>query len=630
VASTGIRRSRLRSGVSVTGVAGIVVAVVAGCATLPSENAPRQVLTGPNAVQAYVRPLPPPPPNPHLYTKPAQTVLGFLSASASYAYDPGAAMQFLSPDLRKHWHPGPVTVVSSLGPQNTKLFPADIAPTCRGRESSCAHPSPDGPAAALHDQTVDIHVQRLATLSQGGQYEYSPGGTSTYPFRLAKFNGVWLITQLPQGGSSLLLTEASFQEVYQPRNLFFYAEDSPVVNGELVPDPVYAPVQSADSAVNTDVAAGLVKGLLSDPGGWLGNATTTRFPHGTALLKVSLRGQVAVVNLGGAAEKANWQQKHGMYAQLRATLESKAYSSPLARNVVMEINGRAQYQSGNPNFVGQVALGPMVYQSGPGVVSQLHPGSDIAGTGQTQITALAATASDAAAVPAVAIAVPDRGGCAVDIQLPPPAGAQSGPFHTYKISASGGPCTSLSWDRNGNLWAVAGGHVFMLPTQQRKPVAIDVSSPANLPSGGSSGSSILSLQMAPDGVRAALLVETAGKNRVMLAAVTQQGNVVSLQTAVPAWTGLRAPIALSWYNAYYLVVLAKGGIWQVPLTGGAGRLLGSAPARAVSLTTDGVTLVVGTASTTQEPGKVYISSTLGSSWQKSVIGSIPAYADIGA
>ncbi len=629
MASTGSRRSRLRSGLPVTSVAGILVAVVAGCATLPSENAPREVLTGPNAVQAYVRPLPPAPPDSHLYKTATEAVQGFLSASASYAYDPGAARQFLSPQLRKRWHPGPVTVVSSHGTEISESG-ANEGPTCRGRESSCAQASPASSATDQHYTTVEFSAQHLATLSQGGQYEYSSGaGTSPYTFRLQNFDGVWLITRLPQDGSNLLLTQASFQEAYQPRNLFFFAEHSPVVNGELVPDPVYAPVQSADSAFNTDVAAGLVQGLLNGPGGWLGDATTTAFPHGTSLLKVTLRGRLAVVDLGGAAANANGQQKEKMREQLLATLASRAYSSPLAQNVELEINGQKPFQGGNFNLVPLVPRGPLVYQSDTGVVNQLDPRSDVPQTGAAPITALAASASDSSkSDPAVAVAVPDRRGCAVVLHFPPAATGDSWSSRTVKLSAQGGRCTSLSWDRNGNLWAVAGGHVMVLPTQGRKLAPVTVTTAqAGLSSDGKSGSRILSLQMAPDGVRAALLVQTPGMgNRVLLAAVTRQGNAVSLGTAVPAWTGLRGPTALSWYSPYYLVVLTKTGIWQVPLTGGAGRLLASAPARAVSVATDGVTVAAGTAGTAGEANRVYTSSSSGNYWNKPVIGSLPAYA----
>jgi hypothetical protein len=634
VASTGVRRSRLSPAVVATLVAG----VVAGCATLPSGSAPRQVLTGGNAVQAYPRPLPPPPPESRLYKTALDTVLGFLSASAAYAYDPGAARQFLSPALRATWQPVPVTVVSSV---QSKTEPPPGAPglTCRGQEATCA-PSRGGKSApAVEKTSVVIKAQHLATLSQSGQYEYS-AGTSNYSFSLAKKkNGVWLITKLPLAGGSLLLTKASFQEVYQPRNLFFFARHGPV-NGELVPDPVYAPLQSANNALNTDVAAGLVRGLLSDRGSWLTGATTTAFPPGTRLLKVTLRGQVAVVNLGGAAVRTNGQQRNDMYWQLQATLASKAYSSPLARNVLLEINGRS-YPAQPTNLVGTVSRGPLVYQSGPDTVSEVNHSPALAGpeqVGTGPVTALAATAggtgsgSAAAAsgsgqsLPAVAVAAGSGAGCTVAVYVPA-SGPSGGPSRSRRIPDSGGPCTSLSWDRNGNLWAVAGGRIWLLGSQTRSRW-LAVSSPAHLPSDGKSGPSILSMQMAPDGVRAALLVKArGGNNRVLLAAVVidVKGRKVSASfgTAVPAWTGLPGPTALSWYSPYDLVVLTRTGVWQVPLTGGAGRLLGTAPAGAVSLASDGLKLSVGTS----KHGRygVYVSSNTGSSWKLSASDTFPPY-----
>jgi hypothetical protein len=600
VASTGIRRSRPSPVVVATVAAGIVAPIVVGCATVPSSNVPRQVLTGANAVQAYVRPLPPPPPSSGRYKTPTEAVYGFLSASATYAYDPAAARQFLSPELRKSWRPGPVTVVSSLHVPPTPSNSARDS-TCRAG-ATCGQLSGGTSAPAAQSALVEITAQHLATLGSGGQYEYS-AGISTYSFKLAKTKGVWLITKLPAGGlHSLLLTKASFQEVYQPRNLFFFARQGTVVNGELVPDPVYAPLQSANNALNTDVAAGLIEGLLSDPRGWLSHATTTAFPPKTKLLKVMLRGQVAIVDLGGAAARTTAQQRNYMQAQLQATLANKAYSSPLARNVTLYINGKYQYKGGNSS-VAQVSSGHLVYQSGPDTVSEVNPASLLAvpkQIGSGQITALASTEGNA-----VAIAVQSEGGCAVYA-----ANQSGGPYHSRRIPDSAGPCTSLSWDRNGNLWAVAGGHVWLLSSQPPPHTSwpgqwLSVSSPRNLPS-------ILSMQMAPDGVRAALLVNMSGANRLLLAAVVfkaggtkvvdvkgrpkveKVNGSVSLGTPVPAWPGLSHPISLSWYSAYDLVVLTRGGIWQVPLTGGAGRLLGTAPAGAMSLASNGAALAVGT------------------------------------
>jgi len=654
VASIGFRRSLPLPVVVATVVAGIV----AGCATVPSTNTPRQVLTGGNAVQAYVRPLPPPPPSSGQYKSPSETVLGFLAASATYAYDPAAARQFLSPALRKTWRPGPVTVVSSLGRPKGAPASGKSSLACRALESTCAQFS-GKPSAGVDRQSVDITAQHLATLSPGGQYEPN-AGTSNYTFSLAKpKNGVWLITKLPADGlHNLLLTKASFEEVYQPRNLFFFARQGTVVNGELVPDPVYAPLQSANNALNTDVAAGLVKGLLSDPTGWLSDATTTAFPPGTTLVKVTLRGQVAIVDLGGAAKNASAQRLNQMEAQLLATLDSKAYSSPLAHNVVLYIDGRKRYTSPNSN-PSRVVLGQLVYQSGPDTVSEVTNNSKSPSTlalprqiGFAQITATAATEPGAVAaavqseVGAVAVAVQSGAGCAVYIH-----GASGGPYHSYHIPDSAGACSSLSWDRNGNLWAVAGGHIWVLRPSRTHYQLLAVRSPGNLPPDGKSGPNILSMQMAPDGVRAALLVKSSDGNRVLLTAVVfsvngpkagngkgrpedgaegTAGNAdgsslsVSLGAAVQAWPGLSRPTALSWYNSYELVVLTRNAIWQVPLTGAAGRLLGNAPAGAMSLATNGAALAVGTSDHGQYG--LEVSRNGGNSWQSAASAtSFPTY-----
>jgi hypothetical protein len=417
-----------------------------------------------------------------------------------------------------------------------------------------------------------------------------------------------------------------------------------VVNGELVPDPVYAPLQSANNALNTDVVAGLIDGLLSDHAGWLKDATTTAFPAGTKLLKVTLRGQAAIVDLGGAAAKTNAQQGNYMQAQLRATLASNAYSSPLARNVALYINGRYVYPGGVSN-ISLVSRGQLVYQSGPDTVSGVGGNTPLAAPGQigsAQITALASIEGGT-----VAVAVRSGRGCAVDFL--PAAGQSAGASRSRRIPDSTGPCTSLSWDRNGNLWAVAGGHIWLLRSRTHSRW-LTVSNPPGLTSGGNSGSSILSMQLAPDGVRAALLVKTGGVNRVLLAAVVFNVNgpqmvnnakgpqgenskgrpklSVSLGPAVPAWAGLSRPTALSWYSPYDLVVLTRSGVWQVPLTGGAGRLLGAAPAGAVSLASDGIALAIGTS----EHGRyaLYDSTNGGNSW-KSISSSnlFPTYPTYG-
>jgi hypothetical protein len=567
-------------------------AALAGCATAPSGGPPRAAPGGSNQVKAYVQPLPPPPPDNSWL--PFQVVLGFLHASASYAFDPSAARQYLVPELRKDWHPGQgsVAVVSTpTNPPVTQIFnPHDV-----------------GNAGPF--QRVEFTAQHLATLSQSGQYQYAPGESVQYQFVLAKTNGVWLIQQLPPQ-QTLILTESDFEEVYQPRNLFFFAR-APGSQGPsvLVPDPVYAPLQSSSSALNTDLATGLVNGLIKGQGGWLSGATYSAFPRGTRLLKqVTITGKTAQVDLGGGVARASQSAIQQMADQLLATLSDGAYSQPLASSLQLYINNRPQLVYGAGDLVPAVQSGPVELITGTGSVGELpqlergakqqsgklQPRLNADQIGLVKMSGVAASPSQDRPQQVAVAVEPTAGGCAVEQQ---PGG--QGAYRTYPLTSSGLPCSSLSYDANGNLWAVANGGVWVLsPGHSPVPADLSAMSPAIQP-----GYRILALQMAPDAVRAALLVSTPSDGiRLLLAAVHfRSGSAVFGQPVTVGTTGLTDPLAISWYDAYHLAVLASGGIYEVPLTGGAGQqpapqLISTLPtnAQTQTLTTDGTELVVGT------------------------------------
>ena len=160
------------------------------------------------------------------------------------------------------------------------------------------------------------------------------------------------------------------------------------------------------------------------------------------------------------------------------------------------------------------------------------------------------------------------------------------------------------------------------PNQGPEAVNLSALSTA-LPGGGS----ILALRMAPDAVRAALLVKTATGTKLLLAAVRLRAGAASLGQPVSVGVGLTDPQAISWYDAYHLAVLATGGIYDVPLTGGAGQqpgaapyLFTTAPPGAETLTTDGAELVVGTSQ-----GQVYAGSVSAPGWSLVANGTDPIY-----
>ena len=597
----------LRTGarLPVTMALAAVAAAVAGCATAPSGGPPRPAPGGNSQVQAYVQPLPPPGPTSHWTA--GQVVLGFLHASASYAFDPAAARQYLVPELRRNWHPGPgVAVVGQPVVTPVPYYPKGLI---------ASQPAP---------QEVKLTGPQVATLSQSGQYEYKNGNVKSFPFVLEKSpNGTWLIDKLPQ--QTLMLTESDFGEVYQPRNLFFFARptgsETPSV---LVPDAVYAPHQSS----NTDLATGLVNGLLKKQGGWLSGATISAFPAGTRLLqKVTIVGKIAQVDLGGAAAR-HPQQWMLMAYQLAETLADLTYTPgapALATHVQLSINHKAQFTIGAPGLVPTVPTGPVELITGSSSVGELtglaprtKPQNRL-GPGQVggaPVTAIAASPSPDHPLQ-LAVAVGNADGCAVVEQT----GSQTS--KPYQQSSSGGPCKSLSYDANGNLWAAAASGVWVLrPAPGSSPVAVDLSA---IPP----GDQILALQMAPDSVRVALLVKTPAGNRLLLAAVHVQAGSVMFGQPVTVGAALTDdPVAISWYDAYHLAALTGSGIYEVPLTTGPGQqppiqLLTPLPTgvQTLTMTTDGSEFVVGTSQ-----GGVYAEAVSSSGdWSVVTNGADPVY-----
>ena len=187
---------------------------------------------------------------------PVQIVEFFILASADYSQGHAIARQYLTPAASSAWQPGPgpaVTVISQ-------------APTV----SSVLPPQLNSQKTSI----VEITANELGAVSATGQYIPAPDGqkTLTQRFGLRLVSGQWRIDSLPSGSGrlsrELLLTKDFFQLAYQPRNLYYF--DPSYKN--LVPDPVFLPVNTADPATV------LVSALVADPQGWLDGAAFSGFP----------------------------------------------------------------------------------------------------------------------------------------------------------------------------------------------------------------------------------------------------------------------------------------------------------------------------------------------------------------
>lgn len=574
--------------------------LLSACATLPTspvvQVSATQGAAGQGGEGVKAIPVPPGP-----GWTPRQIVAGFISASGD---DPQVARQYLASSYRASWHPLPwaAKVVDSVPTLTTTSGPAHLTP---------------GDRTAL----VTLTTRQLATLNapgpfEAGQYQMSPH-PQPFHFELAQVGGEWRITHL-DSSSLLILTAPDFLRDYQPRNLYFLAAPSSPV---LVPEPVFVP-QQASIDLN-ERASGLVLALLRSPSGWLGAAATTAFPPGTKLLsEVQVNGGDAVVDLGGAADKATAWQRQQMAAQLVLTLTSPSYMPASdIRSVVMRINHRA-WQSG----------AQLLYQNYQGRVPQGSNGPLYHLGGGPAAGIVMRVLSPGAAPVAAPLPRPISRGyyklIAVSPGSGPPqfAGCSGSTLWVSALSRSAAPrqlgltvpCAALSWDTSQELW-IAGGRTISVfqPGGGISPVETT----------GLAGDSVIALKVAPDGVRVAMIVRTPGGAYQLLIAAISRDQIISLGSPVSVGSDLLNPVSLSWYDADHLVVLDQSGaaaaqLYQVPLDGGASVQL-MAPTGAASVAASGSGLAVGTGPAGQ--AAIWTTPRLNATWQPAGPGTAPVY-----
>ena len=599
-------------------VAALAAAVAAGgCSTVPTSGPVQQVGAGQVGIsQENPQPIPVPPGSGWTAK---QIVSGFLAASASFAGDHAVAREYLDSIAQRNWKPGWAVTVVSTAPTTSNAPP--IRKQVSGEPQSLAR--------------VKVTGLPVATLTGTGQYLASSGSSSqSYDFSLIKINGRWRIDTLPT--SQLLLTETDFQQVYQPRDVYFLTQSGRT----LVPDPVFVPQQ----ATNTELATGLVNSLLADPQkGWLSGAAVTAFPAHAWLIggQVTINGSNAIVDLGEKHATTNHRQLEQMAAQLAWTLAS---GKTTINSVMLQINGHpvqimgGQYQL-RQDFSGWVPAQPAgssLYFVGSHRVVQELTGIGQPGSGRIGSVPGAAGAVGKGGISALgSLAVsPDRrwvagitaGGGAVYV-----GGLTPGAKLRRWTPTSGNctSCTSVSWDEPGNLWIAAGGQVWMLPPGANSASVVTMN-------GGAPGD-VIQFRVAPDGVRAAMIVHgmVDGKlvSQVQVAAITHSGPSASVGQPEIIGSAIPDPESLSWYGADDVIVLngSSSGpqLYEVPLNGGQPSPIQSAGGDPVSVTATSPgssgapagEIILGLSN-----GKIMVSANLGNSWEPArAVGQAPAY-----
>ncbi len=260
----------------------LLTAALTGCVGVPSQSGIFEgdlveTSAGNSIVRVIAR-------GPQAGMNQIEIVQGFLDASASSENDYAVARAFLSPVAAKNWTPdSSVQVYEGVGRLNsTEIDSISFI--------------------ALKDGEIDnSNRYRLA----------KPAESIDQEFRLRQIDGEWRILNAPRG---LLISKADLTRSWRIYPLWF-----PDLSGQvLVPDPVVVPQTVSGTATL------LMQALLRGPSRDLAVAVKTAFPQGSELgvAAVTVENSVASVSLNAAALNTSPQQRQLMSAQITKTLTS--------------------------------------------------------------------------------------------------------------------------------------------------------------------------------------------------------------------------------------------------------------------------------------------------------------------
>jgi hypothetical protein len=438
---------------------------------------------------------------------PQEIVSGFLIAAA--ANQDQVAREYLAPAESRRWVPTSTTTTYVYKTRPNVLAPA---PQTAVSAPGAASGKKGAPPPAV---TVEVNGTLQAILStKDGTYAVpsgsGPNSSNPQYFHLVKSGGEWRISAAP---SVLLLTQTQFANDYDLRNLYFF---DPTYD-YLVPDPVYVPVQASAGLLTTR----LVDYLKAPPGDWLAEgATETAFPS-AAKVTATLAENLATVNVTTRGTVSKTQQAQ-MESQLLWTLVGSGQGGSQVTSVALAVNGKPFYPSDSP--VNQVEIPSQAsYRPATGAsataAGQLVYYLDSAGDVYSNRVGVAGVAGQQTRVTKIGpgytqIAVSQDGKYLAALRSN--GDLYIGPLHGRLERQQGSGYMTLSWDPTDNLWSSTGAddQIFVfragagLNSRQARPIEATVTTGAGPGSGIVSSDEFTALQIAPDGVRVAMILNS--------------------------------------------------------------------------------------------------------------------------
>lgn len=482
-------------------IAAVIVLSVSGCAALPVSG---PVRIGPDLAQDteaesfYYSPS-----APIDGASQAEILNGFLAAGTGPQNDYAVAREFLSESIRSSWNPNQEVLIQRASPQ---VFLGE-------------------------NNKAQLEIDASARIDVDGKYEALPLGTSrTLEFEFVLENQQWRLAKAPD---VTVLIRPVFDVIFQEYSIYFLDRQKRY----LVPELRWFP---ATPATGTK----LVNALLRGPSSWLRPAVVSSIPSGTRLSidAVTVEDGVALVDLTARALVATRLDRQLMKAQLDATLsqlsnvEQVALSIERSRQEITEttLDLRA---TGSKSLI---VLGPAGLEAiAAADTGYFRPAKAFFELNPTDLFAVSKQSSW--------------------ISLVSPAGvirtSSVDPGSEVELLDGRPGIVALEYDLQDYLWSlsrVRGSEVFATPSDGER-VRVSASWLGQ--------ESVRGFALSPEGSRALVMVQSPGRNKVLLTSVirSQTGEPLELASPVEIAAEISNPSQVSWISNMTVAVINTTG-----------------------------------------------------------------------
>lgn len=430
---------------------------------------------------------------------------GFVAAFTGPQGDYAVARQFLSSSFKKEWDPRQSVLIRT-----------------------------GSPATSIVDATtMDFSFTSVAQLDQNGAFSAVGSGFQTLQFHFVKEEGQWRIDQAPAG---IVLPMSTFLTIFSKHALYFYD----LSLNYLVPDERWFPGGTTAGRIVTE--------LLAGPPDWLKGAVVSQFPDGTQLTPgttVMVDSTVAQVDLTAEAAGADSAQRQRMQLQLTESLASVPGIASVELSVAGAILTIQPLGPESPTVQRAVDSRPLVMVDGVfgylagGKLSSIPQLSD-------RVAALAPRAVTVGEDATTAAVLSSDGGVYV----------VSAAQRQAELVDDREGIIAPGLDDFGTVWSVPAGtpNAIMAISADGSVHPVATSLPAD--------ARIVSLDIAQDNVRVAMLLQTAAGTRIIVSAISRDASQGYLPVSVgpPVLDVLiegRTAVDATWVDRHSVAVLTN-------------------------------------------------------------------------